>query len=221
MTVCRRLAAVVTMLFLVACSSPKPAQPETQPIEDSPSAPAPSSATAAGSGPYAVGQKFTLAWKEGEATDKPDDVNVTVTVTKFDCGATANGLFNAGKAYYRESYGQSSDAKVDAGYALCVANLKIANTGKKRLQHDPLVQALDEGGVEYGLDDELTRLIADPITHANRESFGGATVSMNPRETAVSAVAFQIPSDTKITQLRYVGGGSVYSEPSTAIVQVS
>jgi hypothetical protein len=219
MTVRNRVVALASALLLAGCSSAPPAEPQTEPVEDLPESASPSVATEAG--PYGIGQKFTLAWKEGEATDTPDDVNVTITVTKFDCGASADALLKVGKKKYSDDYGMTADAKVDSGYTLCAAILKIANTGKKKVQHDPVVQALDAGGVEYELDSELTNLIANPVTDANRESFGGPTVSMNPRETAVTAVAFQIPSDTKIKQLRYVGGGSVYSEPSTALVQVS
>jgi hypothetical protein len=218
MTVRNRVVALASALLLAGCSSAPPAEPQTEPVEDLPESAAPSVATEAG--PYGIGQKFTLAWKEGEATDTPDDVNMTITVTKFGCGASADALLKAGKKKYSDDYGMTADAKVNSGYTLCAANLKIANTGKKKVQHDPVVQALDGGGVEYELDSEFTNLVANPITDANRESFGGPAVSMNPRETAVTAVAFQIPSDTKIAQLRYVGGGNVYSEPTTALVQV-
>ncbi|MFI5888508.1 DUF4352 domain-containing protein [Actinoplanes sp. NPDC051513] len=219
MTVPRPFAAVVAVLLLAGCSSPKAAEPQTKPIEEPPSSPA-SAAASQGGGSYALGQTFTLAWKEAEATDQPEDVNVTITATKFECGPGAEALLKAGKEYYKTSYGESSDAKADSGYTLCVASLKISNTGKKKIQHDPVLQAVDTAGAEYDSDDKLTAVIADPITHKNREAFGGASVSINPRETAVTAIAFQIPSDTKVGQLRYVGGGSVYSEPSVALIQV-
>ena len=220
MTIRSRAIVISSVLLLSGCSSATPsAQPQTEPIEAAPEASA--SSAAAEGGPYAVGQKFTLAWKAGEATETPEDVNLTITVTKFDCGAPADALLKVGKKTYSDDYGMTSDAEVDSGYTLCAANLKVANTGRKKVQHDPVVQALDGGGVQYELDSDLTNLIANPITDANRESFGGPSVSMNPRETAVTAVAFQIPSDTKITQLRYVGGGSVYSEPSTALVGIN
>jgi len=218
MTVCSRAVALAAVLLLAACSSPPATQPETEPVEGSPEPAA--SSVASEPKRYDVGQTFTLAWQEGEATDTPDDVNLTITVTKFNCGGPADALLRAGKQKYSSDYGMTADAKVDSGYLLCVATLKIANTGKKKVQHDPTVQALDDEGVEYELDSNLTSLIANPITDANRESFGGPTVSMNPRETAETAVAFQIPSDTKVAQLRYVGGGSLYSEPSTALVHV-
>lgn len=69
---------------------------------------------------------------------------------------------------------------------------------------------------EYDDDDELTSLIGNEVTRRNRDSYGSATVSMNPRETAVTAAAFQIPADTRIARLMVVGGGSVHSESSTA-----
>ena len=207
------------VLLLAGCSSSPPAQPQTVPVEDSPGSEA-SSAPATTAAQYRVGQQFTLAWKQGEATDTPDEVNLTITVTKFACGAPAATLFEAGKKEYSDDYGMTSEVEVEAGYTPCVANLKVANTGRKKTQHDPVVQAIDADGVEYDADSELTSLIANPITDTNRESFGSSTVSMNPRQTAVTATAFQIPSDTTITQLRYVGGGSVYSDPSIALVSV-
>jgi hypothetical protein len=216
--------AAAGLLLLAGCSSSNQgATPQTSPVEVSPGVEAGEEGvpSAAPVGSYRVGQRFTLAWKEAEATDTPEDVNITFTVTGWKCGDQAAQYLTRGKKRYQQDYGQASDVKVDAGYRLCVALLAVANTGKRKYQLDPVVKAVDPGGVEYDADDDLTSLIGNDITRRNRDHYGSASVSMNPRETAVTAVAFQIPTDTTIARLLIVGGGSVYSAPSTALVQVT
>jgi hypothetical protein len=120
----RHFAVVASLALLAGCSSPKPAQPQTQPIEDSPS-PSISATTSSDGGPYAVGQRFTLAWKEAEATDQPEDVNLTITVTKFDRGAGANALLKAGMDYYKANYGQSSTRRLTPGTRPSTALVRV------------------------------------------------------------------------------------------------
>ncbi|MBG0565669.1 hypothetical protein [Actinoplanes aureus] len=217
------VAMTVAGMLLAGCSSSgQEATPETAPVEASPEIDLGEEgiASAAPVETYDVGRQFTLAWKEAEATDTPEDVNITFTVTGWRCGDQATPYLTRGKRKYEEDYGQASDAKVDGGYQLCVALLKVANTGKRKYQLDPVVKAVDPSAVEYDADDELTSVIGNEITRNNRESYGSAIVSMNPRETAVTAAAFQIPADTTIANLMIVGG-SVYSEASRALVRVS
>jgi hypothetical protein len=226
MTFPARTAAIVAMLMLVTgCSAQhENAKPETDPVDQSSQPdgevePGIATQTQADGPARAMGQPFTLAWKEFGETGE-EDRNLTITVTTFVCGDQAGSYIDRGIAKYKDDYGQAPEAKVDAGYLPCTAILKVANTGKKKAQFSPTVKALDSSDVEYDQDEGLTELVALDVTRHNRETYGSNTVGLNPRETGTTATAYQVPKDTTISRLRYFIGETADARPVTALIQV-
>ena len=197
--------ACALLLLVTGCSRHGDAEPETAPVNEGT--------------PKAVGQPFTLAWKAIGGTG-PEDRKLTITVTKFACGDQITAYLVRGTAKYQEAFGRQPDAKVDAGHTPCAAILKVTNKGKKKAYFSPMVTAVDAGGVEYYQDDGLTELVSFDVNRHHRERFGGNTVGLEPRETATTATAYEIPAGRKITRLRYVIEEAVDSAPVTALIEV-
>ncbi len=199
------LIACALLLLVTGCSREGDAQPETAPVNEGT--------------PKAVGQPFTLAWKAIGGTG-PEDRKLTIAVTKFVCGDQVSAYLVRGAVKYQEAFGREPDARVEAGYTPCAAILKVTNRGNRKAYFSPMVRALDAGGGEYYQDDGLTELVSFDVTRHHRERFGGNTVGLEPRETATTATAYQIPAGRKITGLRYVIEEAVDSAPVTALIQV-
>jgi hypothetical protein len=222
-TIPHALGVVLVATTLAACSPPTPAQPVTQPVDQTSTAPSDESNLETFDSPedeappsqpaHQLGQPFTVAW---EMSDGPR--NFTVTAKTFICGAGTKPLMAKGAKQASSMYGELAEPapRVPSGFTLCAATLKIANTGKKHAGEDPEVKAIDPSGVEYDQDDRFTQWVGSGQT-----GDFGADVSLNPRSSAASGVAWLIPSDTTITSLRYVGDPTgQFLDSGTALVTV-
>lgn len=205
---------------LVGCSPAPDQEPETTPVDPGASASqGPSVGATEQSGRSArLGSSFTIAWDD--MTDGSRR-NVTYKALAFRCGKETDADVKAGAAYSRATYGEFADPApaVEAGYRLCVATFSVANTGKKKLQHQPRVVAVDASGVAFSEDEGFTRWVGSGATRGNKLAFGSDTVELNPRQTGKSAVAFLIPLDTKVATLQYQGDdyAPVYEEQTVSV----
>jgi hypothetical protein len=159
------LPLLIASAILTACGADDIApQPQTEPVEEQTQpAPTTTSAETAEERVYALDERFTVAW--AEMSEPPEDVNLTITVT-WRCGNKTKADIQRAADAAKETYGELADPAPDVavGYQLCVASLKVSNTGKKHLQHSPVTTALDSSDVEYNQDDELTSYIGHGAT---------------------------------------------------------